>query len=515
MACRQITRWLLPLLLVSALSEGRAQLLFPGSPRLDIQEPGLSSPLPSNSVSHLVVQEAFVWIGTSKGAARSSDGGRSWEDFASDPAFARPGIFALTVAGDSAWCSTGFTQDIDGSSVQTGAGYAYTLDDAATWSFADQPLDAADDSLVQYGVNTVRFLPVTVKEQNVTFDIALTTGTVWVASWSSGLRRSTDRGATWNRIVLPNDDMSWIAPTDSLGDYVVNPVPVDNFKAFSVFAEDDSTIWAGTAGGINKSTDGGMSWRKYRSDNQSEPILSNWVIAIAAQQLGPTKRIWTTNWIAEGPAQRYGVSYTDDAGNSWTNILVGVKAYGFGFRDSVVYIATTEGIYRTDDGGSSFVRSGTIMDRATGQRITSDTFFSVGILGDTVFAGGADGLVKTVDNASHPFGLTWEIFRAYEPLTSEVQSYAYPNPFSPRFDVTRLHYGLPSSAADVTIEIFDFGMNRVRTILRDAPRSGGTEYDEVWDGRDDTGSVVPNGVYFYRIIVAGGEPLWGKILVLA
>jgi len=515
MVRRHIVRWLLPVLLVVGLSEGRAQLLYPGSPRLDLQEPGLSSPLPSNSVSHIVVQDSVIWIGTSKGAARSPDGGRTWESFATVPAFARPGIFALAVRGDSIWCSTGFSQDIDGSDIQTGAGYAYTLDDAMTWRFAEQPLDADHDSLVQYGINTVRFLPVTVKEQNVTFDIALSAGTVWVASWSSGLRRSTDLGATWNRIVLPNDDLGRIAPTDSLGDYVVNPVPVDNFKAFAVFAEDDSTIWAGTAGGVNKSTDGGLSWRKFRSDNQSEPILSNWVIAVGAQQVGLNKRIWTTNWIAEGPGQRYGVSYTDDGGDSWTNILIGVKAYGFGFRDSVVYIATTEGIYRTDDGGNSFVRSGTIVDRRTGQRITSDTFFSVGILGDTVLAGGADGLVKTVDNASHPFGLTWEIFRAYEPLTSEVQTYAYPNPFSPRFEVTRIHYALRSGPSDVTVEIFDFGMNRVRTVIRDAARSGATEVDEVWDGRDDNGTVVPNGVYFYRVVVGGGEPLWGKILVLA
>jgi hypothetical protein len=497
------------------ISEGRSQLLFPTSPRLDLQEPGLSSPLPSNSVSHIAVQGSVVWIGTSKGAARSHDGGRSWESFAGVPAFARPGIFALAVRDDTIWCSTGFTQDIDGSNIQTGAGYAYTTDDAATWISAEQPLDAEGDSLVQYGVNTVRFLPVTVREQNVTFDIGLTTGTVWVASWSSGLRRSTDLGATWNRIVLPNDDISWVSPSDSLGDYVVNPVPVDNFKAFSILGEDDSTIWVGTAGGINRSTDGGSSWRKFRSDNQDKPILSNWVIAVAAQQLGQSTRIWTTNWIAEGPGQRYGVSYTDDGGASWTNILVGVKAYSFGFKDSVVYIPTTEGIYRTHDGGKSFDRSGTIVDRATGQRITSNTFFSVGVLGDTVFAGGADGLVKTVDNVSHPFGQTWEIFRAYEPITSEVQSYAYPNPFSPRFDVTRIHYALPTGAGDVTIEIFDFGMNRVRTVIRDAPRSGGTEYDEVWDGRDDNGSVIPNGVYFYRVTIGGAEPKWGKILVLA
>ena len=66
----------------------------------------------------------------------------------------------------------------------------------------------------------------------------------------------------------------------------------------------------------------------------------------------------------------------------------------------------------------------------------------------------------------------------------------------------------------VTIEIFDFGMNRVRTIVKDAHRSSSFEYDEIWDGRDDKNTQVANGVYFYRVVINSGDPTWGKIMVL-
>jgi flagellar hook assembly protein FlgD len=66
----------------------------------------------------------------------------------------------------------------------------------------------------------------------------------------------------------------------------------------------------------------------------------------------------------------------------------------------------------------------------------------------------------------------------------------------------------------VTIELFDFGMNRVRTLLRNAQRSGTAEHDEIWDGKNDGGSFLPNGVYFYRVTVGGNDPAWGKVMVL-
>ncbi len=69
-------------------------------------------------------------------------------------------------------------------------------------------------------------------------------------------------------------------------------------------------------------------------------------------------RIWTTNWPAEGADQQYGVSASDDGGRTWKNFLHGIKAYDFAFRDSITYVATEEGIFRTSDGGTSWAALG-------------------------------------------------------------------------------------------------------------------------------------------------------------
>jgi hypothetical protein len=442
-------------------------------------------------------------------------GSGAWESFRAVPEFARPGIFAIAVKPGLIWTSTGFTQEIDDQNVQTGSGFTFSTDQGATWMSRPQPLDAADDSLVTYGVNTVRFLPVTVDEQNVTFDVALSDSFVWIASWSSGLRRSSDFGETWDRVVLPNDALSSVSPDDSLGFYYVDPRQQNNFLLFSVFVQDDTTIWAGTAGGINKSIDGGSSWSKFNTINQASPLLGNWVIAIDGQQRDSVYRIWTTNWPADlEPGEQYGVSYSDDGGRIWKNLLHGIRAYDFAFRDSIVYIATDEGVFRTDDGGLSWIRSGTIVDQATGQRITDASFFSVGVVGDTVYCGGSDGLARTVDDGLGSFGQTWEVLRTYQSVGSSANTYAYPNPFSPDEEIVRIHYSTGGTGASVTVEVFDFGMNRVRTIVRDASRSGITEHDEIWDGKDSQGRQVANGVYFYRVEIDGRDPAWGKIMVL-
>ena len=66
----------------------------------------------------------------------------------------------------------------------------------------------------------------------------------------------------------------------------------------------------------------------------------------------------------------------------------------------------------------------------------------------------------------------------------------------------------------VTIKIFDFGMHLVRNLVQDKPRSGGEDYYELWDGRNDNGVIVANGVYFYRLELEGEKTVWGKIVVL-
>jgi hypothetical protein len=498
-----------------AASRGEAQILYPNSPRLGTHSAGTVTSLPSNAVSHIATPGSRIWIGTGKGVARSDDGARSWESFSGRPEFGSPGIFAIVAKGDTIWSSTGYTKNVDGSDVQTGSGFAYTLDNGTTWHSVPQPLDARGDSLVRYGNNTLRFLPIVVPEQNVTFGISLSDSAVWVASWSSGLRKSTDLGATWQRLVLPNVSRNSISPLDSLGSYVVDPRNGENnFLAFSVLAIDNRNIWAGTAGGINKSTDGGVSWTRFTVDNELHHILGDWVIALAVQTTAGGTRIWATNWPGDGANQGYGISYTDDGGTSWKTSLAGVKAYDIGVHDSIVYVSTIEGLFRSADGGLSWNRSGSIYDQRTRASISSDVFYAARAIADTVYAGTADGLVSTVDNAAHPFGQSWNVYRAYVPVSGPNVSYAYPNPFSPRFEKTRIHYSSGAALTTATVEVFDFGMNRVRTVVREAARTGPADQDEIWDGRDDSGNVVPNGVYFYRVTTGAGGLSWGKIMVL-
>lgn len=69
----------------------------------------------------------------------------------------------------------------------------------------------------------------------------------------------------------------------------------------------------------------------------------------------------------------------------------------------------------------------------------------------------------------------------------------YPNPFNPD---TKIPFSLPRQS-DVTIEVFSLLGRRVATIHEGSLEPG---YHVLgWDGRDDSGSPVATGVYFYRL----------------
>ncbi|MBS4027973.1 MAG: hypothetical protein KGZ58_04970 [Ignavibacteriales bacterium] len=505
-------------------SETFSQKWFQESYRLQSAATSLSRP-PSNSVSQLRFRDSagtgILWIGTSKGLASTVNGAISFTSYRAFPAFVKDGIFSLSVHNDTIWTSLGYTKDFQDGEVQTGAGYAYSLNNGFSWSHKSQTLDGRYDDTIQYGNNFLRILPVIVSEQNVTYDLSIApNGTVWIASWASGLRRLTNYAAPkWERILLPPDFLSKLHP-DSTYNFNYDPRPYHNIKGFSVFASDDSTVWCGTAGGINLSknaNDSFPSWTKFSHQNQAAPILGNWVIAIDGQTFyrntNIISRIWCTNWRAESSDEEFGVSYTEDEGRSWKNFLHGIKAFDFAFKDSIAYITTVEGLYRTSDGGVSFVKNGDIRDER-GNILAYPSFYTVEVIGDTLFCGTADGLLKTIDNSSHPFGERWEILRTYQPIGKQNTTYAYPNPFSPRFEITRIHFSTKGKTEKTTIEVFDFGMNRVRTLIRDAERIGSVEHDEIWNGTDDNNDAVSNGVYFYRVTIGSDEPIWGKVLVL-
>jgi hypothetical protein len=478
----------------------------------------------TNSINDMLVQQDSVWFGTAKGLSLTTNGGISWIHFSNNNTFDEKGISAIAIRNNSIWVATGYSTDLNGESVQTGGGLHYSTNNGKDWSFIPQPVDVGTINLQDYGNNKIRVLAITVPQQNITFDIAITSTAIWTASWAGMLRKSRLDTLHFFPVVLPPDNLDWIAPTDSLS-FDLSPAggrlgltENNNHKVFSVYAskDNDSIIWVGTAGGINKSTDGGMSWRKFSHQNQSFPISGNWVIAIKEQIYDTTRILWAATRDTKSD-EIQGLSYSSNGGESWKTTLLGERIWNIVFKDSIIYVASDNGIFRSSDFGQSWTRTGSIYDPDNHQRFVLSECYAVGVKGDTIWYGGSEGIAYTLDSPSQMFGSVWKIFRTYESVKNENRTYAYPNPFAPDDEPVRLHYSLNSlnsGSQNITIRIFDFAMHPLRTLIQNASRLNGREYDEIWDGKTDQHSLVANGVYFYRIDVGNDTPRWGKIIVL-
>ncbi len=66
----------------------------------------------------------------------------------------------------------------------------------------------------------------------------------------------------------------------------------------------------------------------------------------------------------------------------------------------------------------------------------------------------------------------------------------------------------------MSVDIFDFSSRKVRTLVDGEPRPGGRHHRESWDGRDDDGDPVANGVYFFRVETGAGSRAFGNVVVL-
>lgn len=454
--------------------------------RLDaITQP--QSGLASSTVTDIQVFDGAVWFGTGRGVSRTRDEGLSFESFGRDQGMGRGGVSALAVSEQIIWVATGFDSLTDFGEMQAGGGLAYSQDDGQTWNFVPQP-----------GVTVV---------SNITFDIALRGDDVWITSFGGGMRKSNDLGVSWE-IVTPDS-------------FIFDPVARLNHRTFSVISV-DSTLWVGTALGINRSTDGGATWTNFNHQNQPEPISGNFVVGMAYQKTADKEIIWaatreTTS--ASGDTTEFrGVSWSEDQGFTWRTALRGETSHNIAFDDSVVYVASDRGLFKSLDGGQTWALFPDIENVSGDRSILANEVFDAGVsAGHTLWAGTANGLAKTSNS-----GLTWEVFQVFAKTgqNGEPRTYAYPNPFSPNVHNqlngqghVRFQYNTVNDTR-VTLKIFDFSMQEVTTVVENVPRPANGDFYEIWNGRDEHGRQVANGVYFYRLELEGDGSFWGKLIVL-
>ncbi len=490
----------------------------------------------SNSITDIITVGDTVWLGTSRGVSLSTDQGENWTNFYGSESFSDLSISAIAYNkyDGSFWASTAKSVEVTGGDfLPEGRGLRYTTDGGLTWKTIQQPLDATDDSAFVYGINDginlprVRALPVTVAIQNLTYDIAFTPGTIWITSFAGGLRKSTDSGNSWQRVLLPSDNINEISPDDTI-EFCLSPAAGSfcgegnlNHRAFSVIAVDDSILYVGTAGGINKgiikSTGEDISWVKFSHQNQDNPISGNFVVALGYNQTNNT--VWGATWRAEDNQEFYGVSSSTNGGENWNTFLENERVHNFGFKLSSgipnVIAPSDNGAFRTLNQGISWILPNSIIDNQSGLELLTSVFYSASSSGNIIWLGSNDGLVRLNENVGSFWSGEWKIYFAAPPLESDNDTYCYPNPFSPQQEVLKIKYSTGEENKKVTIRVFDFSMNIIRTVIQNADRLKGISDDpDRWDGKDENGNIVSNGVYFYRIDFDNDEPVFGKIIVL-
>lgn len=501
------------------------------------------SSIRQNGVSSIGANSDTVWISPSlnRNIANGFDWVRATGIDSIDNGIGR--VFSLSVQNDTVFAGLGFTSETELAGNQpAGYGYYISTNGGDTWRFSNflQDRFTEGDTTFTYGGQIYSRQRIIVPEQSPPYSVSFKRNVFFSANWASGLLRSTDLGLNWERVVLPpfgvseltpeREDYEWFDCIEVSGGQCINSennynsVDDDNLKGFSVLVDSKDRVWFGSAGGINVSENAltasidSISWKNTNFDASSDGLLARWIVEIKEDT--STGRIWMTNWLAESSGSvfagqdRFGIVYTEDGGETFVQRLIGEKILGIGFKDGYVFAAGEGGLFISRDGGESWFKSPQIKS-ANSLLKESAEFQAVATTNNRVWIGTTDGLISTGD-----LGETWEITRVDFPLSGgnqydekakSVNAYAYPNPFSPaEHELVRIKFETKSQG-NVTIRIFDFGMNLVRE-LDSGTYNAGT-YEAIWDGVDGKGRNVANGPYFY-IIGTPDKTINGKILLV-
>ena len=480
--------------------------------------------LSSNGVTSIAFQlDSTIWFGTGGGVSRTDNFGKTFNSYYTGEKILPYGsITAITTLDSMVWVTGVYDSIINEVEENVGGGLAVSLNNGFTWKYINQPTDDRYDEWDIWAGDTVRYLPNTTKVSNTTWDIATTIDYTYIVSWAGGLRRSADYGETWQRIPLPSDENTTLG--NEKIDYEINPRDPGNggnhnHKCFSVIAYSD-TVWVGTANGINRGIvkDDYIEWTKFNSLNSS--ICGNFVVGLHRQIHNGNETIWAVSLPADQGGEYQGICKSDDGGLNWKVVLENVRGYSISSFDSVVFVSSQDGLYKSIDGENwalykspKEIGGDLILDQKVYESAV-DTRNGI----PELWIGTSDGIAKKVLN-----DIDWEIYRSVLSTQTKNQPmvFAYPNPFAPTHHNqmngeghVRFQYDI-DSPAKVTLEIFTFAMERIykNTIHEDSIGDNAV----VWNGRSESGNYAANGTYFCKLTKKSNgktESGWTKIMII-
>jgi hypothetical protein len=469
------------------------------------------SGMTSNSVIDIDHDSTSVWFGTGGGAAVTADNGTTMTTYGRDP-LPTEEVSALSANDRAAWAATSHSREFQGDQFPEGDGISITRDGGHVWTIR-QPMQATRVGMLAY-------------------DLAVYDSLAFGACFYGGLIRTIDFGANWTNLFPTQLDSINADSTDfhtstfrSLGNRFFS-VKTDTSGFPDVFS-----VWGGAARGIFRfffyadtltgafhTYPDSIEQYAFSVSDTTRPdslkLPGNHVVALGINLVDSVKTVWAAcRPVVSGEERR--VAYTTDDGATWHTVNISdpsgdldVEAWDFAFNGDTVYVATSFGLFQSNGDYSSWMLLSGFRDLQR-QTFYQDNapFYAVDVVDSVVWAGGADGVVRRTDG-------DWRVFRSQ---LDSINHYAYPSPFSP-FHSTRngttIHFR-PDRDTKASIRIYDFNLELVKTVATDRDRRGNVESDDiVWDGTNDRGVTVANGVYFYRIELDYGDDLWGKVVVI-
>jgi len=201
------------------------------------------------------------------------------------------------------------------------------------------------------------------------------------------LYKSTDGGATW------------IAAGVGLTSYY-------GAVSVAIDSQNPSVLYAGTTSGMFKSTDGAASWSPSNSGLSATFVSA---LAVDPQNRGTLFAATQTGGHPGGPFK------SADAGTSWadTGLPYGVDALAVAPQTpALVYAATSAGVFRSTNGGASWVSTGSF--RGAFSRLIVDPQNPA-----TLYAATNIGVYKSTDAAAN-----WSAVNSGLPSTPEINTLA-------------------------------------------------------------------------------------------
>ena len=491
-----------------------------------------SGSLPDNGIINIeAISPTQIYFGTSSGLGRVDiEGGDKIFSSVKSGAMPEGGNPALAIGGNVITVSgvTTYYSAATESNEAMGTGVSYSVDSGNTWKFMEQPIvENPENNLyypIEWGGDTLQIIAVTTAVNNVSYDLAIHDDYIYSTSWAGGLQRFryTDDSPKWEVIPLPMDDEFKLICGEIDNDgYELNPKdPKDggnhNHKGFSVFIEGD-IIWVGTANGINKGKIDGdcIDWEKHITYLLSG-ISGNWVIGFESG-LG---KLWAITWAIDASLENTGLSYSEDNGETWYSINYfsdqNLKVYSIKIADERIYASTIQGLYVSED-GEHWELIPDFVDSITGEMILDDAVYTTYIPTgeDEVWVGTGDGLAIRESNGLVDIIRFWEVTE--KPYEGDFNFSVYPNPFYVKDDNfsndsghVRFIYNVGSNG---TINIYNFSMDHVIDLTHHHSAGSNDEREIIWNGRNSSGSVVTNGVYFCKL-TANNQDYWTKLVVV-